>query len=349
MMRMFTIGLTLSVCRVAAGDGVITPGERVPNLSEVRWIRGGPVSNFETGRVYVLEFWSTWCAACVESIDELNRLARRYEKDASFIAIHVWQKEAAPKPAAFLEARSSAGKAIVEFPVAEDVEGATATAWLDATQSTGLPTAMIVDRTSRLVWFGHSRDLEGPLKEVVDGTFDVSRSLTEMNLRFRVGRLAKESDDAIDKGEFDEGIRLMLEALAADPGTVTDWIPSSYGHLLIKSRSPATASRFADAVLATEAGEKKDLLAGLANAILHFPSKEHRDLGFALRQAQRANAMYAGLDAKVVCLVARLQAENGQKEEAVRFLERAIQGQWDAKSLDVLTQTLVLVKDQPGG
>lgn len=311
MNRLVAIGVATFVGPVVAGVGLVAPGQPAPSLSDVRWIQGDPVSSFETGRVYVIEFWSTWCGACVESIEHLNELAGRYRADSTFVAIHIWQHESSPKPTDFLENRAKAAKPIMKFPVAEDVDGSTAKAWMDATANAGLPIVMILDRTSRLVWFGHAADLEDPLNEVIDGTLDIARRSAEMNRRIQVGKLAKESDRAINDKNYDEGIKLILEALDADPKTVAPWIPSTYGHLLATSRSKEIAAGFANTVLSTDDGKKTDLLAGLANAIFHFRPKELRDLDLALALATQAGAVDTNRDPQILALVAEIRAELG--------------------------------------
>ena len=36
-------------------------GDYAPKLQVKEWIKGTPIQSFEKGKVYVLEFWATWC------------------------------------------------------------------------------------------------------------------------------------------------------------------------------------------------------------------------------------------------------------------------------------------------
>ncbi len=49
-------------------------GDKAPPLAVGEWIQGEPVKEFEKGKIYVLDFWATWCGPCVESIPKLNKL-----------------------------------------------------------------------------------------------------------------------------------------------------------------------------------------------------------------------------------------------------------------------------------
>lgn len=32
-----------------------------PSLYVQEWLKGTPIQQFEKGRIYVIEFWATWC------------------------------------------------------------------------------------------------------------------------------------------------------------------------------------------------------------------------------------------------------------------------------------------------
>lgn len=313
-----------AACAGAAEGAGVAPGERVPPLTRVEWIQGNPIPAFEPERVHVIEFWSTWCAACAESIPAMNQLAAEHASDATFVAMHIWPSETALKPREFIQKRRDAGLPFFDFAVGLDSDGEVARAWMDATFNEGLPTAMIIDRQSRLAWFGDARDVERPLREILQGTFDVATETARMDRRMRVGQLGKESGAAIQRKEYSLGIQLIQEAWREDPELVAPWLPSTYGHLLATSQSTETAYPFARWLLESDVAKRPDILAGTARAILHFKPAELRDLDVALRLATRARDVDPSSDTDLVILLARLYAETGDAARAVLELESAL-------------------------
>ena len=45
-------------------QSTLKPGDPAPALKVGKWIKGGPVEKLESGQVYVVEFWATWCEPC---------------------------------------------------------------------------------------------------------------------------------------------------------------------------------------------------------------------------------------------------------------------------------------------
>src|SRR5262245_25058443 len=54
-------------------------GDPAPTLKVTRWLQGDPVMKFEPGKVYVVEFWATWCGACIRQMPHVADLQARYK------------------------------------------------------------------------------------------------------------------------------------------------------------------------------------------------------------------------------------------------------------------------------
>lgn len=137
-------------------------GDKAPELKTGDWIQGPAVTKFETGKVYVVEFWASWCAPCVQNIPHLNELQKKYEKDGLVvIGQNVWERSEA---AARKLVRSMGSK--MSYRVALDTKSEDMSEkWMKAAGKGGIPTAFLVDKTGKIAWIGHPSRLDGELKQ----------------------------------------------------------------------------------------------------------------------------------------------------------------------------------------
>lgn len=66
-----------------------------PPIKVDDWLRGEPLANFQPGKVYLLEFWATWCGHCVAVIPHLTQLQEKYQ-DSGFEVVGVAAREQGP-------------------------------------------------------------------------------------------------------------------------------------------------------------------------------------------------------------------------------------------------------------
>src|SRR5689334_9000078 len=95
-----TAGLAFGISAVnAAGIG---PGSPAPALDVKTWYKGKPVKGFEANKVYVVEFWATWCGPCIDSIPHVTKLAKA-NTDVTFIGVSIWEDEDKTKIQKFID------------------------------------------------------------------------------------------------------------------------------------------------------------------------------------------------------------------------------------------------------
>lgn len=174
------LATALALCAVAllsaeATAGGLAVGDRAPKLAVKEYLKGAPVTQFEKGKIYVVEFWATWCGPCREAMPHLTEMAKK-NADVTFIGVSVWesgQSGVAP----FVERMGDK----MDYHVAMDAvpegakgeKGAMALTWLQAAEQRGIPVAFIVNRESKIAWIGHPMVMEAPLAQILADKWDM--------------------------------------------------------------------------------------------------------------------------------------------------------------------------------
>ena len=87
LMRILAVSVILFTCGAANTSSMV--GRKVPRVTVDKWVTPNPptIANLK-GRVYVIEFWATWCPPCVRTIPRMIELADKYmDKGVLFIGL----------------------------------------------------------------------------------------------------------------------------------------------------------------------------------------------------------------------------------------------------------------------
>lgn len=148
-------------------------GDPAPPLRLRGWVKGEPVERFEKGKVYVLEFWATWCRPCIAAMPHLSVLAGEYRDRVTVLGIDVYESKTASlgKIKAFVD---SMGRRM-DFRVAAEDSDLMVAGWLVGTgeKTQGIPRTFVVDGEGRLAWMGYPTKLEAVLPKILDNTWDI--------------------------------------------------------------------------------------------------------------------------------------------------------------------------------
>ena len=145
----------------------LTLGDPAPPLAVDAWLQGGLQAE-DLGRddkVWVLDFWAAWCGPCIESWPHVSSLAEHYAGEVQFVAVTA----DAGEPLALLERYVKQHAEKLRIPVAHDLDGHTADAYMLGLGQTAIPLSVIVDRHGNIAWAGHPGLLDVPLAMVVGG------------------------------------------------------------------------------------------------------------------------------------------------------------------------------------
>jgi len=130
-------------------------------LEGLTFVKGEAVT-LEAGKVFVVEFWASWCPPCKVSIPHLTKIQKQF-KDQGVTVIGV-SNESVEVVKGFVAKQAGA----MGYTVAADTGGKASAGYMKAFGQNGIPTAFIVDGSGKVAWVGHPMDgLDAALKQVV--------------------------------------------------------------------------------------------------------------------------------------------------------------------------------------
>ncbi len=170
-MRTATATLLLALATLAAGCGhrpgrvagavTLRVGDPAPPLRVTRWLNGDPVARFEPGKVYVLDFWATWCGPCLQTMPHLGKLAKEHEA-AGLVVIPVTTMTGSNSRAAIDSFVLASGPKLgLTFAVCDDRR--MEDAWFEAAGQGGIPCSFVVDKSGKVAFIGHPMELDDVL------------------------------------------------------------------------------------------------------------------------------------------------------------------------------------------
>src|SRR5579871_4521426 len=200
-------------------------GSKAPKLEVSKFIKGEPVSEFEKGKTYVVEFWATWCGPCVHTIPHLTKLQKEY-KAVTFIGVAIWEKEQDNVEPFVEKMGDKMDYRVALDAVPEDApatEGAMVQNWMEPAEQNGIPTAFIINGDGLVAWIGHPGEMDDPLKQIASGKWDIQAEIKkakellaeQKKLQAVFQKLNKLLGEFQDTGESEELLK-ELDAAAAD-------------------------------------------------------------------------------------------------------------------------------------
>lgn len=218
---------SVGACRAA--DTLLTVGSKAPELNIEHWISNGPgsakpVTRFEPGKVYVVEFWATWCGPCIQGMPHLAELQKEYaEKNVQIIGVSSEDLETVKEflareiPKRDSEKEDSAktfGQLTSAYSLTCDPDESTDKAYMLAANQTTIPKAFIVGKDGKIEWIGHPGEMDDPLREVVQGTWKRDEFRKEFEAMQRAEIARTELNEALQKRDFAKAVELIDKRIA---------------------------------------------------------------------------------------------------------------------------------------
>lgn len=174
---MFTAVFAAAAGLAATETKPLAIGDAAPALI-VKWVKGDPIAKFENDKVYLLEFWATWCGPCRAVMPHLSELAKKHKGKVEVIGVNVYEKGEPNQPyeTFYPQVKKFVGEMgnKMAYRVAMDTNKLhMAKAWMEASAELGIPTTFLV-KDSKVIWIGHPSALDKVLEEVLSNTYDVA-------------------------------------------------------------------------------------------------------------------------------------------------------------------------------
>jgi len=167
-----TLTLATALPRPAAALDV---GQMAPPLAIDKWIQGRPIDlQKEKGsRIFMVEFWATWCPPCKASVPRLNTMQKQYEKDLTIIGVTA--EDDRGNTTATVKRFVKEQGSNMSYTVAMDDGMRTSLAYMGDAQVIGIPYAFLVARNGMVAWQGSPLDpaLDEVIASLISGEFDL--------------------------------------------------------------------------------------------------------------------------------------------------------------------------------
>ena len=313
-------------------------GDKAPEIQVSKWVKGEPVTGFEKGKTYVVEYWATWCGPCKTSIPHLTEL-QKANKDVKFIGVSVWENDQS-KVEPFVKdmgEKMDYTVAMDDVPAPADGDKATRSAsmdgkmaktWMAAAGQHGIPTAFIINGEGKIAWIGHPMQMEEPLAKITSGKWDLAKEAADyrksMETEAKMRPLQRKLQQAMATGDTDGALSVIDEISALDPKAAAGFAPQKFVILLTEKKDFDKAYAFGNEIVDGVCKDNAMALNQIAWTIVDPQGDvEKKDLKLALKAAQRAFEVTKGKDAAITDTLAKVYFDSGDMTKALEYQEKA--------------------------
>jgi len=301
----------------------MTIGSNAPVPQIEKFVRGTEPKWFESGKVYVIEFWATWCGPCKQSMPHISDVADKYKGKVIVVGISDEKVDTVTK---FLDTDEWKQKA--RYNLATDPDRSTHRQYMEAAAQNGIPTAFVV-KDGKVQWIGHPMGMDEPLKQIVDGTWNPGKYQIDFEAETAMARKQMERRSAVAKarkaGDWDAILKMIDEDVAAAPERAkASLLVNKFQILLTDANKPADGYKLGREIAAANK-DNAMVLNQLAWFVVDNAKVKDRDLKFAIETAQQAVDASKGEDGSVIDSLARAYWESGNKAKAIEWQKKAIE------------------------
>lgn len=360
----------------------LTIGSKAPNLDIEHWLSDGggklkPVTEFERGKVYVVEFWATWCGPCVasmphiaelqktmvskgvqvvsvsdEDLDTVNEFLERTVPAGIAKSLQKTQpdtdsNETKPNDSVDEEVKLTFGELTAAYSLATDPDQSVYKDYMEASGESGIPTAFIVGKQGIIEWIGHPMELDVPLSQIVEDKWDREAYVKQRAQQKEVEQAVMAAYEKLQEGKTEEALTMLDELVEKYKGTeISSGLQALRIDLLLQIDPDKAIAGLKDALAQVD---DPQALNGIAWSIVEFDNEGDAELSDDLLAAASAVAEKAAKlspdDAAIIDTLAHLVYMQGDIGRAIELQTKAIKLEPDMEGLQDFLETLQQEKE----